>query len=66
MPGLTEANQVIDHQGVKIYGPINLPSMLAHDASSMYAKNVVNFLKLLIKDGESLSIGLILFSPKAC
>lgn len=49
---LTEANQVIDHQGVKIYGPINLPSMLAHDASSMYAKNVVNFLKLLIKDGK--------------
>jgi H+-translocating NAD(P) transhydrogenase subunit alpha len=49
---LTQANQVIDHQGVKIYGPVNLPSMLAHDASGMYAKNIVNFLKLLLKDGK--------------
>lgn len=48
---LTVADQVVQHQGVTIHGPVNLPSMLARDASNMYAKNLVNFLKLLVKDG---------------
>ncbi|MFI4954976.1 MAG: Re/Si-specific NAD(P)(+) transhydrogenase subunit alpha [Gammaproteobacteria bacterium] len=48
---LTKPGEVVNFQNVSIYGPLNLPSMLARDASNMYAKNVVNFMKLLIKDG---------------
>lgn len=49
---LTQANETIIHHGVLIHGPVNLPSMLARDASSMYGKNLLNFLQLLIKDGK--------------
>lgn len=49
---LTQANQVVKHQGVAIHGPVNLPSMLARDASNMYAKNLINFLKLIVQNGE--------------
>jgi NAD(P) transhydrogenase subunit alpha len=37
--------------GVLIIGPRNLPATLAHDASLTYAKNVANFIGLLVKDG---------------
>lgn len=49
---LTQAHNAVTHQGVTIHGPVNLPSMVAKDASMMYAKNMVNFLSLLIKDGK--------------
>jgi len=49
---LTEPNKTINHHDVIIHGPVNLPSMVARDASNMYAKNLINFLKLLIKDGK--------------
>jgi len=49
---LTQADTTVTHQGVTINGPVNLPSMLPKDASIMYAKNVVSFLALLIKDGN--------------
>lgn len=49
---LTEMNKVIQHQQITIYGPTNLPSTLARDASNMYSRNVINFLKLLVKDSK--------------
>lgn len=50
---LTENNKVIEHQGVTIIGDSNLASTLPMDASKMYGKNVINFLKLIInEDGE--------------
>lgn len=49
---LTVPGESITYKGVTIHGPINLPSMIARDASNMYAKNLVNFLKLLIKEGN--------------
>lgn len=48
---LTQPNQIISHHGVRIYGPTNIPSMLARDASALYAKNLSNFLKLIVKNG---------------
>ena len=48
---LTQADATILHKGVKIYGPLNVPSMVGNHASEMYAKNLLNFLQLLIKDG---------------
>ena len=49
---LTEANQVIVKHGVTIVGYTNLPSLVAADASAFYARNILEFLKLLILDGK--------------
>ena len=48
---LTKAGEDIEHHGVIIAGPLNVPSMLAVHASEMYAKNLFNFLTPMIKDG---------------
>lgn len=47
---VTENGKIIDYNGVTIIGDSNLPSSLPKDASFMFSKNIVNFLKLLIKD----------------
>jgi H+-translocating NAD(P) transhydrogenase subunit alpha len=49
---LTRAGEVIEHQGVKIIGAVNLPAELAYNASEMYARNLFNFLKPALKNGE--------------
>jgi len=36
--------------GVRIVAPLNVPSLLAADASELYAKNVFNLLALTLKD----------------
>jgi len=43
---------VITENGVRILGPTNLPASAPFHASQMYAKNLANFLQLLVKDGE--------------
>lgn len=48
----TQNNQSIMVGGVKIIGNSNLASSMPSDASKMYGKNILNFLKLIIdKDG---------------
>ena len=49
---LTEANQVVVKHGVNIVGYTNLPSLVAADASAFYARNILEFLKLLILEGK--------------
>ncbi|MGA7802021.1 MAG: Re/Si-specific NAD(P)(+) transhydrogenase subunit alpha [Gammaproteobacteria bacterium] len=49
---LTQPGEQIEHGGVIIYGPLNVPSQLAVHASEMYAKNLLNFLTPMIKEGE--------------
>lgn len=36
--------------GVKIVGHLNLPSRIAHNASSLFAKNILSFVGLIYKD----------------
>jgi H+-translocating NAD(P) transhydrogenase subunit alpha len=48
---LTRAGETVVHHGVTIIGPTNLPSNKPYHASQMYATNIVNLLKLLVKDG---------------
>jgi len=52
---LTRANQVITVHGVTIMGPTNLPGALAVDASNLYARNLFNFVSLIVdkKTGEA-------------
>ncbi|MFA7351625.1 MAG: Re/Si-specific NAD(P)(+) transhydrogenase subunit alpha [Methylotenera sp.] len=45
---LTEANQVIVKHGVTIVGYTNLPSLVSGDASAFYARNIFEFLKLIV------------------
>src|SRR6266403_622007 len=49
---LTKAGEVVEHQGVKVVGPVNLPAELAYNASEMYARNLYNFLKPALVKGE--------------
>ena len=49
---LTEANKVIVKHGVTIVGFTNLPSLVAADAYAFYARNMLEFLKLLIVEGK--------------
>jgi len=48
---LTRAGEVLEHQGVRIAGPVNLPATLAYNASEMYARNLYNFLRPALKQG---------------
>ena len=49
---LTVADQVVMSNGVTILGPTNLPAQVGADASALYARNLLDFMKLLFdKDG---------------
>lgn len=48
---LTQPGETIDHNGVLIAGPLNIPSSFPVPASEMYAKNLYNFLSPMFKDG---------------
>jgi proton-translocating NAD(P)+ transhydrogenase subunit alpha len=49
---LTIPGESFGHELVMIYGPLNVPAMMPVHASEMYARNLFNFLKLIIHDGE--------------
>jgi NAD(P) transhydrogenase subunit alpha len=54
---LSKPGQVVDVNGVKIVGHLNLPSRIAADASALYARNLLNFLTPLIdKESRGLKI----------
>ena len=49
---LTEAGKTVSRYGVTIVGETNIPALVAADSSSLYARNVLDFLKLVItKEG---------------
>src|SRR6266545_2362476 len=51
---LTEKDKVVIKHGVKLVGISNLPALVPADASALYARNLLNFLNLLVdpKTGE--------------
>jgi NAD(P) transhydrogenase subunit alpha len=50
---LTELGRTVIKHGVTIIGEPNLPALVAADASALYARNVLDFLKLVIdKEGK--------------
>ncbi len=49
---LTRPGETVDHRGVTIVGPLNLPSSVPYHASQMFAKNVTTFLLHLAPKGE--------------
>ena len=64
---LTEAGKTVIKHGVTIFGETNLPALVAADASALYARNVLDFLKLVLeKDAAALKIDLEDDIVKAC
>jgi len=50
---LTELGKTVVKHGVTIIGEPNLPALVAADASALYARNVLDFLKLVLdKEGK--------------
>ena len=55
---LSEADQTVIKHGVTIVGETNLAALVAADASSLYARNVLDFLKLVLPKEGGLKIDL--------
>jgi len=56
---LSEYGKVVERHGVKIVGPANLPAELPTDASSLFARNLLNFITPMVdKETKALKIDL--------
>ncbi|MCW5655444.1 Re/Si-specific NAD(P)(+) transhydrogenase subunit alpha [Hydrogenophaga sp.] len=54
---LTEADKTVVKHGVTIVGETNLPALVGADASALYARNVLDFLKLVCpKDATTVQV----------
>ena len=54
---LSEADKTVQKHGVTIIGETNLPALVAADASALYARNVLDFLKLVLaKDAAAVAV----------
>lgn len=50
---LSKPGEIVDVNGVTIIGHLNVPSRVSADASSLYAKNLLNFLTPLVNQENS-------------
>lgn len=55
---LTQAGQTVVRHGVTLVGETNLPALVAADASSLYARNVLDFLKLILTKDQGVQVNL--------
>ncbi|MGJ7614380.1 MULTISPECIES: Re/Si-specific NAD(P)(+) transhydrogenase subunit alpha [unclassified Variovorax] len=55
---ISEADQTVVKHGVTIVGETNLAALVAADASALYARNVLDFLKLIVTKEGALKIDL--------
>jgi len=53
---LTQPGQTVVHHGMTLVGETNLPALVAADASALYARNVLDFLKLIINPEGALHL----------
>ena len=53
---ISEADKTVFKHGVTIVGDTNLPALVAADASALYARNVLDFLKLIINKEGALHV----------
>lgn len=53
---LTKDNETVVHNGVTIIGQSNYPAQMPIDASRMFGKNVLNFMKLIIGEEGALNL----------
>jgi NAD(P) transhydrogenase subunit alpha len=55
---LTVPGQTVQKYGVTLVGETNLPALVAADASALYARNVLDFLKLVLTKEGTLKVDL--------
>jgi NAD(P) transhydrogenase subunit alpha len=55
---LTEAGKTVSKHGVTLVGETNLPALVAADASALYARNVLDFLKLVLPKDSAFTVPL--------
>ena len=55
---ISEADKTVVKHGVTLIGNTNLPALVAADASALYARNVLDFLKLIINKEGALHVDL--------
>jgi len=55
---LSEADKTVVKHGVTLIGETNLPALVAADASALYARNVLDFLKLILTKEGTLNVDL--------
>jgi NAD(P) transhydrogenase subunit alpha len=53
---LSQADKTVVRHGVTIVGETNLPALVAADASALYARNVLDFLKLILPQDGGLKV----------
>ncbi len=53
---LSRPDEIVDHNGVKIVGTLNVAGKLAGNATPLFAKNIANFLDLMIQKDSTLKI----------
>jgi len=53
---LSEPGQTVEHEGVTIAAPLNLPSEMPEHSSQLYARNVSALLELLVSEDGSLAL----------
>ena len=53
---LTEAGKTVIKHGVTIVGETNIPALVATDSSALYARNLLDFLKLIVSKEGGLAI----------
>jgi proton-translocating NAD(P)+ transhydrogenase subunit alpha len=53
---LSVPGETVVEEGVKIIGPVNLPSEMAPNASALYAKNLQNLVELMIDEDGNLRL----------
>ena len=53
---LSRADEEVGHDGVLILGPANLAATMSHDASALYARNVLNLVLELVGEGGTVAI----------
>jgi NAD(P) transhydrogenase subunit alpha len=46
------AGETIEHEGVTVLGPTNLPATVSHTASQLYANNITSFFEAITEDGD--------------
>jgi NAD(P) transhydrogenase subunit alpha len=47
---LTEAGETVEHEGIRIVGPVNLPSTMPIHASQLYSRNMYNLIGHITED----------------
>ncbi len=55
---LTETDQTVVKHGVTLVGDTNFPALVAADASALYARNVLDFLKLVLPKDKGFTVDL--------